>query len=258
MTYRTITLDRADGVATLTLNRPQSLNAISTELLIELIDAFDSIESDGTRALLITGAGRGFSSGADLAAGGLAPGDLGERLESHFNPMIERLFALPCPVITAVNGAAAGAGCSLALAGDFVIAGASAYFLQAFVNIGLVPDVGASWLLPRLAGRARATQMMMLGERVPARQALDWGMIYQVAEDEVLMPTATALAARLAAGPTRTYALIRQGLRACMDSTLSDALRIERKNQREAGQTNDFVEGVQAFLQKRPAVFTGK
>ena len=259
MAYRTILLDSADGVATLTFNRPQTLNALSVAMLEEIRQALDALAADpATRVLLIAAAGRGFSSGADLSSGGMPGGDAGALLETHFNPVVETLFALPFPVVTAVNGAAAGAGCSLALAGDFVLAGESAYFLQAFVNIGLVPDVGATWLLPRLAGRSRATAMMMLGERVPAAQALEWGMIWQVVDDDLLLASAQELARRLAAGPTRAYAFIRHGIRACMDSTFSEALAIERHNQREAGRTSDFVEGVQAFLQKRPAAFTGR
>lgn len=259
MAYQTILLERADGVATLTFNRPQMLNALSTEMLEEIIAALDALAADQSiRALLITGAGRAFCSGADLASGGLPGGDVGARLESHFNPILEKLLALPFPVVTAVNGAAAGAGCSIALAGDIVVSARSAYFLQAFVNIGLVPDVGATWLLPRLAGRARATAMMMLGERIPAPLAHDWGLIWQVVDDDALMRTAEDLAKRLAVGPTKTYALIRQGIRACMDTTLSEALHVERAHQREAGKTSDFIEGVQAFLQKRPPAFTGR
>lgn len=265
MAYDTIRFDEAGGVATLTLDRPAALNALTTALVEELIDAVDRVRDAGTaRCLLLTGAGRAFCSGADLATGGAtgtaASGrpDAGHRLETHFNPLLERLFALPVPFVTAVNGPAAGAGASLALAGDIIVAGESAYFLQAFVNIGLVPDVGATWLLPRLAGRARAQGMMMLGEKVPAATALDWGMIWQVVPDVELMATAHALAARLAAGPTRTYGLIRQGIRAGMDASLTEALATERRNQRLAGRTADFAEGVGAFLQKRPAAFTGK
>ena len=257
MTYETLLLDRDGGVATLTLNRPDQLNALSTTLLTEINRALDELSADTPRVLVMTGAGRAFCSGADLGGGGL-PEDLGALLETHYNPLIEKLWALPCPVVAAVNGPAAGAGCSIALAADFVVAASSAYFLQAFVNIGLVPDAGATWLLPRLAGRARATQMMMLGERVPAAQALDWGMIYKVVDDAALPGEAAALAARLAKGPTRTYALIRQGIRAGLDSSLSDSLGVERVNQRDAGRSGDFAEGVQAFLAKRPAAFTGR
>lgn len=265
MTYTNILFDEVAGVVTLTLNRPAALNALTTDVLAELIDAVDRVRDEGTaRCLLLTGAGRAFCSGADLAIGGATPDtrsgmpDAGHRLETHFNPLLERLFALPVPLITAINGPAAGAGCSFALAGDIVVASESAYFLQAFVNIGLVPDVGSTWLLPRLAGKARAQAMMLLGEKIPAATALEWGMIWQVVADTELMATATALATRMAAGPTRTYALIRHGIRHCLDATLTEALAVERRNQMAAGRTADFVEGVTAFLQKRSAAFTGK
>jgi 2-(1,2-epoxy-1,2-dihydrophenyl)acetyl-CoA isomerase len=270
MAYEHILHEEQDGIATLTINRPQVLNGLSTKTVGEMIHAIDSVRDNGTaRVLLMTGAGRGFSSGADLSGGnaGAAPDssglpaglmDTGKVLESHFNPLLERLMDLPVPFVTAVNGPAAGAGASIALAGDIVIAARSAYFLQAFVNIGLVPDVGSTWILPRLAGRARAQAMMMLGEKVPAAQALDWGMIYKVVDDDALMTEAGALAARLAKGPTRAYALIRQGLRQCLDKPLSEGLMVERRNQRLAGLTEDFAEGVAAFLQKRPANFKGR
>lgn len=270
MSYEHIRFDEAEGVVTLTIDRPAQLNALHIGVIGEMIDAVDRVRDQGTaRALLLTGSGRAFCSGADLSgggAGGAAAGGAGDRgrvdagkvLETHFNPLLERLFALPVPFVTAVNGPAAGAGCSFALAGDIVVAARSAYFLQAFVNIGLVPDVGSTWLLPRLAGRARAQAMMMLGDRIKAEQALDWGMVYQVVDDADLMPTARALAARLAKGPTRAYALIRQGIRACLDTSLTEALMVERRHQLQAGRTADFAEGVQAFLQKRPAAFTGR
>ncbi|WP_439534517.1 enoyl-CoA hydratase-related protein [Polymorphobacter sp.] len=263
MAYEFIQFDEAEGVATLTLNRPAQLNAMHTPMVAEMIQALDRVRDERTsRCLLVTGAGRAFSSGADLAGGELSAGDgppdTGKVLESHFNPLLERLMALPVPVVCAINGAAAGAGCSIALAGDIVLAGRSAYLLQAFINIGLVPDVGATWMLPRLAGKARATAMMMLGERIKADQALDWGLVYKVVDDEALATEARAVAIKLAQGPTRAHALIRQGIRACLDSTLGDALRLERAHQREAGRTQDFAEGVQAFLDKRPARFEGK
>ncbi|WP_310498787.1 enoyl-CoA hydratase-related protein [Sandarakinorhabdus sp.] len=266
MAYEHILFEEADGIATLSINRPQVMNALHVGVIEEMIDAVDRVRDEGTaRVLLMTGTGRAFCSGADLAGGGAGggkkrsgPPDAGSVLESHFNPLLERLFALPVPFITAVNGAAAGAGCSFALSGDIVIAGRSAYFLQAFVNIGLVPDVGSTWLLPRLAGRARAQAMMMLGDRIKAETALDWGMIYSVVDDDQLLTEARALAARLAKGPTRAYALIRHGIRDCMDKTLSEGLMVERRNQLQAGRSADFVEGVSAFLQKRPAQFTGK
>jgi 2-(1,2-epoxy-1,2-dihydrophenyl)acetyl-CoA isomerase len=263
MAYAHILFEEADGVASLTLNRPAQLNAMNTAMVGEMIHALDRVRDEGTsRCLLLTGAGRAFSSGADLAGGELSAGDgppdTGAVLESHFNPLFERLMALPVPVVCAVNGAAAGAGCSIALAGDIVLAGRSAYLLQAFINIGLVPDVGATWMLPRLAGKARATAMMMLGERIKADQAADWGLIYKMVEDEALADEARGLAQKLAAGPTRAHALIRHGIRACLDTSLADALRMERAHQREAGRTADFSEGVQAFLEKRPARFMGK
>ncbi len=266
MAYEHILLEEEGGVATLTINRPQMLNALHVGVISEMINAVDRLRDEGSaRVLLMTGAGRGFSSGADLAGGGASGGgggsgpiDAGKVLETHFNPLMERLFALPIPFITAVNGPAAGAGCSYALAGDIVVAARSAYFLQAFVNIGLVPDVGSTWLLPRLVGRARAQAMMMLGERIPAETAENWGMIYKCVDDEQLMPVARDLAAKLANGPTRAYALIRQGIRECLDTTLTEALMVERRNQLTAGRTSDFVEGVSAFLQKRPAEFKGK
>jgi 2-(1,2-epoxy-1,2-dihydrophenyl)acetyl-CoA isomerase len=266
MAYEHILFEEADGIATITINRPERMNALHIGVIAEMIDAVDRVRDEGTaRVLLMTGTGRAFCSGADLAGGGAGggprrsgPPDAGAVLESHFNPLLERLFALPVPFVTAVNGAAAGAGCSYALAGDIVVAGKSAYFLQAFVNIGLVPDVGSTWMLPRLAGKARAQAMMMLGERVPAETALDWGMIYKVVDDADLMAEARAIAAKLAKGPTRSYALIRQGLRDCLDKPLTEALMVERRNQMVAGRSADFVEGVSAFLQKRPMAFTGK
>jgi 2-(1,2-epoxy-1,2-dihydrophenyl)acetyl-CoA isomerase len=265
MAYEHILFTEADGIATLTINRPERMNALHVGVIAEMIDAVDRIRDEGTaRVLIMTGTGRAFCSGADLAGGGAGSGgrqsgpvDAGKVLETHFNPLLERLFALPVPFITAVNGAAAGAGCSYALAGDIVVAGRSAYFLQAFVNIGLVPDVGSTWLLPRLAGKARAQAMMMLGERIPAETAADWGMIYKVVDDAELMTAVNAIAAKMAKGPTRAYTLIRQGLRDSLDKTLTEALMVERRNQLLAGRTADFGEGVMAFLQKRPAAFTG-
>lgn len=264
--FEHILWSEADGVATLTINRPDKLNSLHPGVIAEMIRAVDQIR-DGTcsaRCLLLTGAGRGFSSGADLSGGGAGgsrgsgPVDAGAVLETHFNVLLERLFALPVPFVTAVNGPAAGAGCSYALAGDIIVAAKSAYFLQAFVNIGLVPDVGSTWMLPRMVGRARATRMMMLGERIPAEQAFEWGLVSEVVDDAELMSRATEIARKLAKGPTRALALIRTGIRACMDTTLTEALMVERRNQLEAGRTADFAEGVMAFLQKRPANFQGR
>ncbi|WP_199554782.1 enoyl-CoA hydratase-related protein [Sandaracinobacteroides hominis] len=266
MAYEHILWSEEDGVATLTINRPDRLNSLNTDVIAEMIEAVDTIR-DGVstaRCLVLTGAGRGFSSGADLnpgTAGGEAssgPPDAGKVLETHFNVLLERLFDLPVPYITSVNGPAAGAGCSYALSGDIVIAGRSAYFLQAFVNIGLVPDVGSTWLLPRLAGKARAQAMMMLGERIPAETAAEWGMIYKVVDDAELAAETRKIAVKLANGPTKSLALIRSGIRECLDKTLTEGLMVERRNQLAAGRSADFAEGVMAFLQKRPTAFTGK
>jgi 2-(1,2-epoxy-1,2-dihydrophenyl)acetyl-CoA isomerase len=259
MNFRHIKLEQSPAqVATLTLNRPDSLNALNAALIEEARAALASLPGSGARCLLLTGEGRAFSSGADLVAGGGLPDDVGGALESHLNPLIEDVFGLPMPVVAAVRGPCAGAGCSLALAADIVVASASAYFLQAFINIGLVPDAGATWLLPRLAGRARAMEMMMLGERVAAEQAADWGMISRMVEDEDLETEAIALATRLAQGPTAAYSLLRKLARDAEQAPLSDALAAERRAQTIAGRTEDFKAGVMAFIQKRQPTFDGK
>ncbi len=258
MDFRHITLELSPAaVAIVTLNRPDNLNALNFAKLDDLKAAAASLVDRGARCLLLAGAGRGFSSGADLAGSGGFPDDVGAALEAHFNPLIETLFALPIPIVAAVNGPCAGAGCSLALCADIVIAGCSAYFLQAFINIGLIPDAGATWLLPRLAGRARAMEMMMLGERIPAEQAADWGMIARVVDDEDLAGETVALATRLAQGPTIAYGLLRRLARDAGQLPLSDALAAERLAQRDAGRTEDFKSAVFAFLQKRQPTFDG-
>jgi 2-(1,2-epoxy-1,2-dihydrophenyl)acetyl-CoA isomerase len=259
MSYEHVRLELgAAAVATLTIARPNRLNALSSQTVDELRAAVEEAGRSGARCLLLTGEGRGFSSGADLASGGGLPEDAGMALEKHFNPLIEALFALPIPVVAAVNGPAAGAGCSLALAADIVIAARSAYFLQAFVNIGLIPDAGATWLLPRLAGRARAMEMMLLGERIPAEQAQAWGMISRVVDDEHLESEAVALATHLAQGPTVALGLIRQLARNAEQLPLSEALAAERVAQREAGNSADFKAAVLSFLQKQQPRFQGK
>jgi 2-(1,2-epoxy-1,2-dihydrophenyl)acetyl-CoA isomerase len=259
MAFEHIRLEHSPAaVATITLARPDSLNALSAPMLGELRAAVEQAAGSGARCLLITGEGRGFSSGADLASGGGLPDDVGAALEEYYNPLVEALFALPIPVVAAVNGPAAGAGCSLALAADIVIAARSAYFLQAFVNIGLIPDAGATWLLPRLAGRARALEMMMLGERVSAEQALEWGMVSRVVEDEHLPSESVALATRLAQGPTMALGLIRKLARDAQTLPLGEALAAERVAQRDAGRTEDFKGAVMAFLQKLQPRFEGR
>jgi 2-(1,2-epoxy-1,2-dihydrophenyl)acetyl-CoA isomerase len=258
MSYEHIRLEHSPAAfATITLARPERLNALNRQTVEELRAAVDEVGRSEARCLLITGEGRGFSSGADLASGGGLPEDAGEALEKGFNPLIEALFELPIPVVAAVNGAAAGAGCSIALAADIVIAARSAYFLQAFVNIGLIPDAGATWLLPRLAGRARAMEMMMLGERVSAEQARDWGLISRVVEDEHLASEAVLLAANLAEGPTVALGIIRKLARNAEQLSLSEALAAERAAQREAGNTEDFKAAVAAFLGKHQPRFRG-
>ena len=259
MTYNTILADRHGDVLQLTLDRPERLNAASLEMADELAAALDRI--DGARAVLITGAGRAFCSGADLAAGrdrsavggGQASHDA---LTRHYNPLMVKLAELDVPTVAAVNGPAAGVGCSIALAADFAIAGTSGYFLQAFVNIGLVPDGGASWMLPRLVGKARATEMMLLGEKIDAAKAAEWGLIHKAVADEELLPEALALATRLAAGPTVALGLMRRNIALALDG-YGDALNREAVAQRAAGGTGDAMEGATAFLQKRKPAFRG-
>lgn len=251
--------ERRGDVLVLTLNRPDRLNAAPPSLFEAITAAVADL--DGARAILIQGAGRAFCSGADVGMGALGSEDPGAAthaaLTQSYNPAILALAKAGVPVITAVRGPAAGIGCSLALAADFCIASESAYFLQAFVNIGLVPDGGASWLLPRLVGRARAAEMMLLGERVPAAKALDWGMIHKVVADDALDDTALALATRLAAGPTVALGAIRRGLAAALETDLATALAREADDQRAMRGTADSMEGGMAFLQKRTPAFRG-
>jgi 2-(1,2-epoxy-1,2-dihydrophenyl)acetyl-CoA isomerase len=260
MTYDTILTARDGDVLTITLNRPERLNAMPPAMADEINVALEQL--DGARAVLITGAGRAFCSGADLQArgdaaigGGSAPY---AALTQHYNPLMMKIARLPVPVVTAVNGPAAGIGCSLALAGDFAVAGTSAYFLQAFVNIGLVPDGGASWMLPRLIGKARATEMMLLGEKVSGEKAESWGLIYKCVEDAVLLDEARALAARLAGGPTVAIGIMRRNIAAALEADYASALLREAEGQRIAGASADAMEGGISFLQKRKAAFQGK
>lgn len=260
MTYETITFAVADNIATITLNRPERLNAMPPQMADEISDAVDHLED--ACALLITGAGRAFCSGADLQArgGAAALGASGPygALTRSYNPTMVKLSKLNVPIITAVNGPAAGIGCSLALCSDFAIAGKSAYFLQAFVNIGLVPDGGASWMLPRLIGKARATQMMLLGEKISGDQAADWGLIYKCVEDADLMTEARALAAKLASGPSLALGIMRQNIATALEMDYASALLREAEGQRIAGASADAMEGGLSFLQKRKPVFQGK
>lgn len=261
--FQWLRVDDAGPIARIELHRPDALNALSRPLLAELQAAIERVGASAhARVLVLCGAGRAFSSGADLASDAVRPGDpdydAGDVLERHYNPLMRAIAALELPVVTRVQGAAAGAGAMLALAGDFVIASRSAYFMLAFVKAGLVPDAGAHWLLPRLVGRARAARMMMLAERVPAERAAEWGLVHEVVDDDALDGAVDDLAGQLAAGPTRAYALIRRGLRECATATYDDALALERRLQQEAGRTEDFVAGVAAFRQKRPPQFRGR
>lgn len=261
--YETVNLWRRAGAARIELNRPEKMNAWSAELSRDLLAALERVSGDDElRALVLTGAGRGFCSGADLSAGfTLTPEgrpDLERALRERYHPVILAIRELPKPVVAAVNGAAVGVGCSLALACDLVLAGESAYFLLAFVNIGLVPDGGSSAFVPTRAGVARAAEMAMLGERVPAATALQWGLINAMHPDGELAAAADALAERLSRGPTRSYAGIKRQLNAWAYRDLADQLELEASIQQEQATTRDFTEGVTAFLQKRPAAFEGR
>lgn len=260
MTYETITLAIESQIATITLNRPERLNACPPQMADEISHALDNLA--GARVLVLKGEGRAFCSGADLAARGERAVGGGQgayiSLTQHYNPLIVKLMRLGVPIVSAVQGPAAGIGCSLALTADFVVAGRSGYFLQAFVNIGLVPDGGSSWLLPQLIGKARATQMMLLGEKVSGEQAADWGLIYKCVDDEALAGEVAALAARLAAGPTLALATMRRTILTALESGLADTLQAEAEGQRTAGSSADAVEGGMAFLQKRKAEFKGR
>ena len=249
---------RRGGVQVLTLNRPDRLNAFTKPLLSVLMAALGDAEADqDCRAVLLHGAGRAFCAGQDLTM--VEPGaDLGDSLDRSFNPLIRRLRAMRLPVVCAVHGVAAGAGANLALACDIVLAGASARFIQSFIRIGLIPDAGGTWTLPRLAGDARARGMAMLGEPVSAAQAEAWGLIWRALPDDDLLPEAERLAAHLATQPTAALALVKQALNASASHSLDQQLDLERDLQRQAGHTPDFQEGVAAFLEKRLAAFTGR
>jgi 2-(1,2-epoxy-1,2-dihydrophenyl)acetyl-CoA isomerase len=256
-------LEREDGVVTLVLNRPDKLNAFTVELHRQLAAALDDIERDATiRAVLLTGAGRGFCAGQDLAeraatmTSGAPTGP--SALETWYNPLIRRLRRLEKPVVCAVNGVAAGAGANVALACDIVLAARSASFIQAFCRIGLVPDAGGSYVLPRLVGLARAGGLALLGDKLPAEQAAEWGLIWRVVDDAALMSEATSLARHLARQPTRALALIKRALNASLANTLDQQLDLERDLQKEAAASEDFREGIAAFLAKRPAHFVGR
>ncbi|MBV9584491.1 MAG: 2-(1,2-epoxy-1,2-dihydrophenyl)acetyl-CoA isomerase [Alphaproteobacteria bacterium] len=252
----TILVEKREGYRRITLNRPERLNALTTEMAAALSSALDEAEADkNCRALLLTGAGRGFCAGQDLhEIVGASASDL-ERLLEHYHPLILKIRALPIPVVCAVNGVAAGAGANLALSGDIVLAARSASFVQAFARIGLVPDCGGTWFLPRLVGTARARALALLAEPLPAETAAEWGLVWRMVEDDRLMPEAEALATRLAAQAGAALALTKRALDAALGNTLAQQLDLEGELQREAGAHPDHAEGVRAFLEKRPAVF---
>lgn len=259
-----VVLERLDGgVMTLTLNRPERLNALNTALIEALSAGIKRAGADPEcRAVLITGAGRGFCAGADLANRAFAPGearpDLGQSLEKGINPLIRAIRHLPKPVVCAVNGPAAGAGANIALACDIVLAAKSAQFLQAFARVGLIPDAGGTFVLPRLIGEARARALMMLAEPIGAEQAQASGMIYRAVDDEDLIGEAHTVAERLAAGPMHALGLMKRALAASPMNSFDAQLDLERDLQREAGAGDEYAEGVRAFLDKRPADFRRK
>ncbi len=263
MTFQHILFSIEDGVALLSLNRPEQLNSFNTAMHLEVREALKQVrQNSDARVLLLTAEGRGFCAGQDLSERNVAPGaelpDLGESIERLYNPLVRTLRDLPLPVICAVNGVAAGAGANIPLACDLVLAARSASFIQAFCKIGLVPDSGGTWLLPRLVGMARAKALAMLGERLGAEQAQQWGLIHRVVDDAALRDEALALARQLATQPTYGLALIKRGLNASFDNGFDEQLELERDLQLLAGRSEDYREGVSAFIGKRTPAFKGR
>jgi 2-(1,2-epoxy-1,2-dihydrophenyl)acetyl-CoA isomerase len=264
MQFKHVTLDFDGPVAILKLDHPEVMNAVSMDMLGGLGEALDAIDDrrSEVRCLVMTGAGRAFCAGANLQGrDNQKPGsrsNAGVTLETGYHPFLRRLRNLHCPIVTSVNGAAAGAGMSFALMGDMILCARSAYFLQAFRRIGLVPDCGSTWLLPRLVGRARSVELSLMGERLPAEKALEWGLVNRVYDDAALMDETMKLARELADGPTIALSLIRRLYWESSDNSFEDQLDLEQQMQRKAGAAEDFKEGVTAFLEKRPAKFKGK
>lgn len=263
MSYKNIEFTITDGLACLTLNRPDSLNSFTTDMHEEMRSAMTQVENDpAVRCLLLTGNGRGFCAGQDLNDRAVKPSgtrrDLSISVEENYNPLIKRLANLPMPVICAVNGVAAGAGANLALACDMVFAAKSAKFIQVFCKIGLIPDSGGTYILPRLIGSARAMGLALTGDAITAEQAEDWGMIWKAVDNDDLMDVALKQARHFTTQPTLGLSLIKKALRASIDNDLDAQLQMESNFQKEAGFSDDYQEGVAAFLEKRPPEFTGK
>ncbi len=262
MNFQCILFSLDAGIARITLNRPDRLNSFNIDMHLELREALARTREGGARVLLLTGAGRGFCAGQDLSERNVAPDaepvDLGHTIETWYRPLILGLRALEMPVVCAVNGVAAGAGASIALASDFVLAARSASFIQAFGKLGLVPDAGGTWALPRLVGNARAMGLAMLGEKLSAEQAESWGLIWKCVDDDKLAAEAEKLAVHFSTAPTRGLARTKQAIYASGGNTLEQQLDLERDYQRELGFGADYREGVAAFMEKRPARFTGK
>ena len=264
MQFKHVTLDIDGPVAILKLDHPEVMNAVSMDMLGGLMEALDAVEDrrDEIRCLVMTGAGRAFCAGANLQGRNNAkPGartNAGAALETAYHPFLRRIKNLHCPIVTSVNGAAAGAGMSFALMGDMILCARSSYFLQAFRRIGLVPDCGSTWLLPRLIGKARSVELSLMGERLTAEKALEWGLVNRLYDDAALMEETMKLAHELANGPTIALSLIRKLYWDSPDNSFEDQLNLEFQSQRIAGAAEDFGEGVSAFLEKRPAKFQGK